>query len=390
VKILILNLRDHKHPNAGGAEHFTHEVAKRWVAAGHSVTKIASKFKSGANTEVVDGVSIIRMGNYFTVRWKARQHYKKHLKGRFDVVVDEYTNIPFLAPRFVQEPVIFLVFEVVGEKYIVGLPPVVGHFVHYWLEPRWYRYYRSTKTVTISSSTANDLRDLGLRDVEIVPVGISHSPLESVPRKEGASTFLFVGLLKNVNQVGHAVKAFRLIATEIPEATLWVVGRGSELERLKKLASGLPVRFFGYVDEELKSDLMKRAHVVLVPGIREGWGMVITEANSCGTPAIGYNIVGHKDAIRHGETGLLTESTPQAMARAAIRVAKDDGLRNRLSRNALEWSRQFSWDKTANEFIDIIEKLCSAEMNTVLAKDNFSSLPSATSGKTRLPISIRR
>ena len=369
MKILILNLRDHKHPRAGGAEHFTHEVAKRWVADGHSVTKITSNFEFGANTEVVDGVDIIRMGSYFTVRRKARQHYKKHLKGRFDVVVDEYTNIPFLAPRFFQEPVILLVFEVVGKKYIIGLPPVVGHFAHYWLEPRWYRYYRGTKTVTISSSTANDLRDLGLSDVEIVPVGINHSSLECLPRKEDAPTFLFVGLLKKVNRVQDVIKAFRLIAAEIPEATLWVVGRGSELGKLKKLARGLPVQFFGYVDDELKFDLMKRAHVVLVPGIREGWGMVITEANSCGTPVIGYNIVGHKDAIRHGETGLLTESTPQAMARAAIRVAKDEGLRNRLSCNALEWSRQFSWDKAASEFMAIIESQCSIHMHKVLQTD---------------------
>jgi glycosyltransferase involved in cell wall biosynthesis len=371
MKILILNLRDHKHPRAGGAEHFTHEVAKRWVADGHAVTKLASNFASGAKTEVIDGVSIIRMGNYFTVQRKARQYYKKHLKGKFDVVVDEYTNIPFLAPRFVQEPVILLVFEVVGEKYIIGLPPVVGHFAHYWLEPRWYRYYRGTKTVTISSSTANDLRDLGLSDVEIVPVGINHSSLECLPRKEDAPTLLFVGLLKKVNRVQDVVKAFRLIAAEIPEATLWVVGRGSELERLKKLASGLPVQFFGYVDDELKFDLMKRAHVVLVPGIREGWGMVITEANSCGTPAIGYNIVGHKDAIRHGETGLLVESTPQAMARAAIRVAEDDGLCNRLSSNALEWSRQFSWDKTASEFMAIIDSQCRTHKHKMLQEDPY-------------------
>ena len=96
--------------------------------------------------------------------------------------------------------------------------------------------------------------------------------------------------------------------------------------------------------------------------------MVITEANSCGTPAIGYNIVGHKDAIRHGETGLLVESTPQAMARAAIRVINDPDLCNRLSNNALESSRRFSWDKTASEFMDIIEKYCGSELHGELEK----------------------
>jgi glycosyltransferase involved in cell wall biosynthesis len=68
---------------------------------------------------------------------------------------------------------------------------------------------------------------------------------------------------------------------------------------------------------------------------------------------------------------LLTESTPQAMARAAIRVAKDDGLCNRLSCNALEWSGQFSWDKTASEFIDIIDRHCSSETHKGLQKDYY-------------------
>jgi glycosyltransferase involved in cell wall biosynthesis len=285
--------------------------------------------------------------------------------------VDEYTNIPFLAPRFVQEKVIFLVHEVVGKKYILGLPPVVGHIAHYWLEPRWYRCYRSTPTVTVSASTANDLRDLGLRNVEIVPEGLSHTPVERVPPKEEAPTFLFVGLLKKANLVDHAVKAFRLIVSEIPDATLWIVGRGSELERLKSLARGLPVQFFGYVDDRLKFHLMKRAHAVLVPGMREGWGLVVTEANSCGTPAIGYDINGHKDSIRHGETGLLIERTPQAMARAAVSVVQDIGLRTRLSYNALEWSRQFSWDNTALEFMDIIDSHRRSETYNVLHKDRF-------------------
>jgi glycosyltransferase involved in cell wall biosynthesis len=371
MKILMLNLRDHKHPRAGGAERFTHEVAKRWVAEGHAVTIIASNFESGAKTEVVDGVNIIRLGNYFTVQWKARQYYKQHFKGNCDVVVDEYTNIPFLAPRFVREKVIFLVHEVIGEKYVSCLPPGVGHFAHYWLEPYWYRCYRATPTVTVSASTANDLRDLGLTNVEVVPEGLSHHPAERVPRKEEAPTFLFVGLLKKTNLVEHAVQAFRLIASEIPEATLWIVGRGSELERLKRLARDLPVRFFGYVDDKLKFDLMKRAHAVLVPGMREGWGLVVTEANSCGTPAIGYDIVGHKDSIRHGETGLLVDRTPQAMAQAALRVAMDSGLRDRLSYNALEWSKQFSWDKTASEFMDIIDGNRGSEPYTVLQKDYY-------------------
>ena len=358
MRILILNLRDHTHPCAGGAETFTYEVAKRWVAQGHTVTLIASNFAGAARTEVIDGIRIIRLGNYFTVRSRARAYYRKHLRGNCDVVVDEYTNIPFLAPRFVKEPVIFLVHEVVGAKHLAVLPHGIGHLMHYVVEPRWYARYRNVDTVTVSNSTREDLLQLGITETRVVPQGLSHEqPLDEVPPKEDVPTFLFVGLLKKANLVHDCITAFETIVSKIPEARLWIVGRGAERDKLEAKAKGLNVEFFGYVDEARKVELMQRAHAMLVPGIREGWGMVITEANACGTPAIAYDIVGYQDAVRDGETGVLTEATPEAMARAAIRVAREKGLQRRLSEGALSWSRQFSWDTTAAAFLDEIENV---------------------------------
>ena len=357
MRILILNLRDHTHPRAGGAEVFTHEVAKRWVAHGHAVTLIASNFAGGAPEEVIDGIRIIRLGNYLTVRSQARIYYRKHLRGNCDVVVDEYTNIPFLAPRFVQEPVIFLVHEVVGAKHLVVLPPGVSHLMHYVMEPRWYACYRNISTVTVSNSTRDELQKFGINKICVVPQGLGNEPLEKVPPKEDVPTFLFVGLLKKANLVHDCITAFKIIKSKIPEARLWIVGRGAQRDKLEAQAKGLNVEFFGYVDEARKVELMQRAHAMLVPGIREGWGMVITEANASGTPAIAYDIVGYRDAVRDGETGMLTEAPPEAMARAAIRFARETDLQTRLSEGALSWSRQFSWDTTAAAFLDEIENV---------------------------------
>jgi glycosyltransferase involved in cell wall biosynthesis len=355
MRILILNLRDHTHPRAGGAEIFTHEVAKRWVAHGHAVTLIVSNFAGGAPTEVIDGIRIIRLGNYLTVRSQARTYYRKHLRGNCDVVVDEYTNLPFLAPKFVRESVVFLVHEVVGAKHLAVLPPGISHLMHYVMEPRWYACYRNVDTVTVSNSTRDELQKFGINKIRVVPQGLGNEPLEKVPPKEDVATFLFVGLLKKANCADECIRAFEIIESEMPEARLWVVGRGAQRKKLEAMAKGLNVEFFGYVDDARKVDLMQRAHAMLVPGIREGWGMVITEANACGTPAIAYDIAGYRDAIRDGETGVLTETTPEAMARAAIRFARDTDLQTRLSEGALSWSRQFSWDTTAAAFLNEIE-----------------------------------
>ena len=357
MRILIFNLRDRAHPHAGGAEVFTHEVAKRWAAQGHTVIFIASSFAGAAHVEEIDGVKVIRLGNYFTVRSKAREYYRKHFQGKCDVVIDEYTNIPFLAMQFVKEPVIFLVHEVVGPKHIAVLPPGIGHLVHHILEPRWYSHYRNVDTVTISNSTRNDLLGIGIKNVHVVPQGLSREPLGGVFTKEQVPTFLFVGLLKKANLVDDCIRAFELIHSEIPEARLWIVGRGARRERLEAMAEGLPVEFFGYVSDERKFELMQRAHAMLVPGIREGWGLVITEANACGTAAIAYDIIGYRDAIKDGETGILTEPTPEAMARAAIRFTRDSDEQRRLSESALSWSGKFSWDETAAAFLNEVENV---------------------------------
>ncbi|MBI2029072.1 glycosyltransferase family 1 protein, partial [Candidatus Gottesmanbacteria bacterium] len=80
MRILWLNWRDIKNPNAGGAEIMTHQTAKRLVKAGHTVTIITSKFKNCAHQDTIDGVKIIRKGNLFTCRIFAFLEYQRHFK----------------------------------------------------------------------------------------------------------------------------------------------------------------------------------------------------------------------------------------------------------------------------------------------------------------------
>jgi glycosyltransferase involved in cell wall biosynthesis len=357
MRILIFNLRDIKHPSSGGAEVFTHEVARRWVAAGDSVTLVTSNFHNGLKQEIVDGVETIRLGNYLTVFCRAKWLYKKKLAGHYDAIIDEYTLRPFMTVGYAQEPVVFLIFELAREKYFYELPPILSHLGYYWFEPRWLKRCRKVPTVTISNSTKNDLVSFGFGKIDTVPVGIDFNTIERVAAKEEPPTLLFVGLLKKSNLVDHVISAFRLISEKEEDAKLWIVGRGPQLAKLKRMAKGLNVEFFGYVDEDKKIDLMRKAHALLVPGVREGWGLVVTEANACGTPAIGYRVPGLQDSIRDEETGLLTDTNPESLARAILRLLNDEALRTRLAENALKWSREFSWQRTAEEFTKVIEEV---------------------------------
>jgi glycosyltransferase involved in cell wall biosynthesis len=146
----------------------------------------------------------------------------------------------------------------------------------------------------------------------------------------------------------------------MPNAKMWVIGNGYMLKELKKRFSGKDVIFYGHVENNVKNDLLAKAHLVLVPAVREGWGLVVTESNAMGTPAIGYNVPGLKDSIRDGETGILVkENSPYNLAKSAISLLRDRDLLDKFSFNALAFSKQFSWENSANTFAKIIQTIAS-------------------------------
>lgn len=85
-----------------------------------------------------------------------------------------------------------------------------------------------------------------------------------------------------------------------------------------------------------------------------------------GTPAIGYDVPGLRDSIRHGKTGItIMEKTPPAIAQQAISLLRDSDRLSEYSRNALEYSRQFSWDNTANLFEKVLNNQSETNAHTV-------------------------
>lgn len=355
MNILIYNWRDIKNPDAGGAEVFTHENARRWVEHGHVITWFTSSFPDCKKEEVVDGIKIIRAGGKYTVYLKAKEYYKKYFsKQGFDIVIDEINTVPFFTPEFVNngEKVVTLIHQLAREFWFYETRFPINYMGRYFFEDRWLKKYRDIPTITVSESTKKDLMDSGFKHVSIVPEGINFKPLEKVGEKEIYPTLIFVGRLKKAKLPDHAIHAFKLIKEKVNNAKLWVVGDGYYRNELEKInCEG--VEFFGRVSTDKKLKLMSRAWAILVPGIREGWGLIVTEANAMGTPAIGYNVPGLRDSI--GDTGILCDNNPEAMAQRAVELLQDDVLREKLSREALARAGEFNWDRSSEEFLKAVE-----------------------------------
>ena len=356
MKILIFNWRDIRSPHAGGAEIFTHEIAKKWVRDGHEVTLFASRFKGSARQEVVDGVRTVRDGGKYMVYWKARKWYKETFsKEGYDVVIDEINTVPFFTPKFVKEKIVAFIHQLAREFWFYETKFPINLIGYYWLEYRWLGLYKDLPTVTVSNSTKSDLVKIGFKKVFVVPEGLSMKPLKKLPVKNERPTILFVGRFKKVKKPEDVIKAFAMVKQRIPDALLWMVGDGYLLEKLRKKYKDSSIRFFGYVPKQKKLELMRKAWVLAVPGVREGWGLVVTEANAMGTPAVGYNIHGLRDSIKDGKTGFLVNATPRDLATGLIKILEDVNLRKKLSKNALRDARKYSWNKTAKEFMKVLE-----------------------------------
>ena len=113
------------------------------------------------------------------------------------------------------------------------------------------------------------------------------------------------------------------------------------------------VAFRGRLSDEGLVDAYRRATVLASASISEGWGMTITEAAACGTPAVVTDISGHRDAVRDGHSGLLADGPPDLAARL-IEVVGDPGRRAALSAGAILMAARFDWDRTATEAFRVL------------------------------------
>lgn len=348
IRILAYNWRDICNPSAGGAEVYTHQILHRLVNSGHEATVFTSAFKGCQAEEIIDGVKYVRNGGRLSVYSKAKRFYHR-FGDAYDLVIDEINTVPFMTPKFVEHSkIVALIHQLAREFWFYETPYPVAWIGYRFLEHRWLRLYRSIPTITVSSSTKIELEELGFRRVSVVHNGLNTIPRKSVPEKSLEPTIVFVGRMKKAKKPGDVVEAFNVLKQKHPTLHLTMVGDGYCRESL--MNENRDVEFVGYVPRDTRDELVKRAWVIAVPGVREGWGQVVTDANALGTPAVGYDIPGLRDSIIDGHSGILVKPNPTSLAAGLDSILSDNQMRRDMTSKALEWSRSFDWDRSAREF----------------------------------------
>jgi glycosyltransferase involved in cell wall biosynthesis len=366
VHVLILNWRDIRSPRAGGAEVLTHEVAGGLAAIGASVTLFTSRPDGLAEREEIDGVQVVRRGSELTTRLHAPSFARAKC---WDVVVEEINTLPYFAPIWNRGRTLLFMPQLAREVWWYEAPGPTAA-IGYTIEPAYLALYRKTEAITISRSTATDLRSIGLQaPVHVLPMATGEPALGVLEAKAPRPDLIVVGRLVPSKRVDHALAALAELQMTHPDATLTIVGDGPQRSRLEEVARRLgidaAVVFVGTVSQEQKSNLYRGASILVGCAVREGWGLTVTEAARLGTPAVAYDVPGFRDSIVPGRTGLLTDPQPEALAAAVSSLVDDPARYASLRRSAWEQTRGSTWRSTRNAFAEIVFRSPPAQLSGV-------------------------
>lgn len=369
MKLLWFTWKDRRHPHSGGAEAVNEEIAKRLVAAGHEVIFVTGGCTGAPAEETVDGYRVIRLGNRWSVYWRAYRYYKKHLQSWADLVIDEINTVPFLCKLYVKEPNIILAFQLCRQIWFYQLFFPLN-LIGYLLEPIYLWLLHDRFVLTESESTKADLQRYGFaaEKIFVFPIGLENTPITAAEFdaavKEPQPTILYFGSMRRMKRPHQIVEAFRLAKQQLPGLRLWLAGGGEQkyIDAMLKqgqqfLASG-ELTYFGRVDQAKKLELMRRAQLIAAASVKEGWGIVITEAASQGTPAVVYDADGLRDSCVDRVTGrVAANGSPRALAAAILAVLQNKELYVRLRRNAWQRSADYTYDRAADIFKKYLEKI---------------------------------
>ncbi len=364
MRLLILNWKDPRHPEAGGAEVVAFEFARRLQALGHDVTWFSRCFPGCEAHVTIDGIPVFRQGRLLTTYLHAPLFYRR-LQPKPDIVIDMVNTICWQTPLYARRRTVAYVNQLAREVFLHHLPRPLS-WLAYALEGVQYVTYRRSPFLCFSEGTKADLVRVGIpaASVCVFPLGLDHERHVPGLAKSESPLFVFVGRLVPMKRAALCIDAMREVVVRHPDARLAIVGSGPEeqalgarirvlrLEHAVSLVTHDPL--FGPHGGDRKVELMQSAWALVLPSVKEGWGMVVTEAAACGTPSIVTDVTGLREAVRPGETGLVVSANPSAaeLADAMVRLIEDEGMRNTLSLEAIKWAARFDWDRSFERFYE--------------------------------------
>ncbi|MGB8310395.1 MAG: glycosyltransferase family 4 protein [Halobacteriota archaeon] len=367
--------------NMGGADKRLWELARKLAENGeHDVHIYGMKWWDGDDVIVTDnvvlhgvcdvyelysdsGVRSIKEAMVFSL--KVLPHL---LKDEYDIIdCNQFPYFPCISGKIAS---------------MVKRKPLVITWLEVW-DDYWYDYLGKTGgtigklvekftmrlsdgIVAVSNKTRDDLIRCGVRPerVEVVPVGIDLERIMRIAPSNDKADILFAGRLIYEKRIDVLIEAIALLKKELPAVTCRIIGDGPERENLQTLVRRLSlndnVEFMGFIDQDGLIGYMKSSKAFVLPSVREGFGLVIVEANACKLPVVSirHDMSAVSELIRDGVSGfLVNELSADKIAQVVLPLITNDLLRQRLAETGYELSRKYGWSDVSKRVIDIYQGL---------------------------------
>jgi glycosyltransferase involved in cell wall biosynthesis len=359
ARVHIYAFRDRDHPDAGGAEEHAVQVASHLRRAGLEVVHHTGAVPGGPSLLDRDGVTVMRRGGRLGVFATTVIDELSGRMGPRDGVIEIFHGAPFFTPLWLRGPRVAVIHHVhLGTWHHLLPAPAdrVGETLERWAVPP---LYRRTAVVTAAESAKEEIVGqlrLPADNISVVPHGIDGRFRPGGHRTDHPS---IVAVARMMPQKGLAdlLPVLAEVRRRVPDLSAVVIGDGPQrpaLERLRReLGAEGWIDLVGRVDDDELVAHYQRAWVAASASHREGFGLTLTEAAACATPAVATRIPGHVDAMDDGVSGHLVNG-PDEMSDTLVRVLTDPHHRDALRRGALEWSSRFTWASSAAGTLDAL------------------------------------
>ncbi|MGZ7208618.1 MAG: glycosyltransferase family 4 protein [Methanobacterium sp.] len=369
MKICILSDFFVSHYNGGGERRYF-EIAKRLVERGYHVDVICMKIEGVDNNELIEGINIHHIGpkikdppyrNAFNFIHFIISAYLWILKKNYDLI-DTQTFVPllpgFLGARIKRIPVIGTIHDVSsgeGDQWLIH-SKLASFFEKFLLRLPF------DQIITVSDATKNSLvQKYGVksRRIKVIPNGVDLKLVDSISKEEKEKdSVIYVGRLAPHKHVDDLINAINSLKKDFKDLNLKIIGEGTQKDNLIKLVNNLNlngrVDFLSNIEYSEVIRNMKNSAILVLPSTREGFGMVLVEANACNLPVIAYNSGGVVEVIEDKKNGFLVEPRNNNELIQKIRfllqnedIAREMGVYGRKKAEKL-----FNWDKIVDRIVE--------------------------------------
>ena len=211
-------------------------------------------------------------------------------------------------------------------------------------------YKRYDRVVCVSSKLRDEVRGFLGVDCDVVPLPMKLELYRPVKYGDRENVIVHIGT-RPVKNPWISIEAIRILRTRGHDVRLVVVGSSLGLPR----AEGVEYRYA--IPEKEKLELICRAKALILPSSYEAFPYVVAEAMACGTPVAASSAV-PEEVVMDGFNGIRVDSfDPRDYANALERLLLDEELWLRLSRNGLEFVKQFDYIEIAKKYVSIIREV---------------------------------